>query len=178
MARKDLESDFRKEVKEYFSEINAAGVFKTHVSWIESHETSPGIPDIEYCISDSYGIGCRVNNVELKVLGHSMEVRSSQLLWFRERVKAGGLPFLLIKVPIDSPRVVEVSAGVTRGVLSKEELIPGVYAIPGSKVEYLFDNPNARGIYGCNPALISNIEHLSIMLMNTGMLYEHNKKTI
>lgn len=52
--------------------------------------TSAGIPDLSYCC---YG---REGWVELKA-GPCIEVRPTQVSWFKDRIKAGGWPLFLIK---------------------------------------------------------------------------------
>ncbi len=60
-----------------------------HFSEVESHETSAGIPDIDYCMN---GIE---SHIELK-FGNAIapRIRPSQVKWFRDRVRAGGHPWL------------------------------------------------------------------------------------
>lgn len=60
-----------------------------HASSVESHATSPGIPDVDFCIDGISG------HIELKVCS-SRGLRQSQVLWFRQRLKAGGKPWILI----------------------------------------------------------------------------------
>ena len=60
------------------------------VSWVESHYTSPGIPDLNYCCNGIEGW------LELKA-GPDLEVRASQVIWMEDRVSAGGFPLFLIK---------------------------------------------------------------------------------
>lgn len=61
-----------------------------HLSWIESHATSAGFPDIDYCC---YGV---CGELELKA-GPDIEVRATQVNWFRDRIAAGGHPLFLAK---------------------------------------------------------------------------------
>lgn len=65
-----------------------------HFSRIESHDTSPGFPDVNFCVLGFEG------NVELKFsddLKHMPEIRPSQIRWMNKRVKCGGNPWLLVK---------------------------------------------------------------------------------
>lgn len=59
-------------------------------SWVESHYTSPGIPDLNYCCNGIEGW------VELKA-GPDLEVRATQVMWMEDRVSAGGFPLFLVK---------------------------------------------------------------------------------
>lgn len=64
--------------------------FNFDFSRVESHSTSPGIPDVEYCVNG------RVGNIELKNLENPRcELRPTQIKWFRNRTRAGGNPLLL-----------------------------------------------------------------------------------
>lgn len=161
MAQKNLESDFRKNIRESFKLIcDIRPEVKWHLSWIESHETSPGIPDIEYCVKTPHQIGGVVGNIELKALGDNMEVRPSQLKWFRERMAAGGNPLILVKVYIDSPRKFLMKKSDTE----VHELYPGTYLIPGSKIETLHNNPNAFGIWKCGGVTVDILSLVDAML--------------
>jgi len=63
---------------------------RLHISWVESHDTAIGIPDLNYCY-------CGVDGwLELKC-GPEIEVRAAQKIWFEERIKAGGYPLFLIQ---------------------------------------------------------------------------------
>lgn len=73
-----------------------------HLTRIESHATSIGQPDVNYCIDGIEG------NVELKYTNSSKKgiiLRPSQHQWFRKRVKAGGRPWVLVWVnlPLQQP---------------------------------------------------------------------------
>lgn len=81
------EAQFRKRV---VSCINKGG---GHASSVESHATSPGIPDVDFCIEGVEG------HVELKVITSS-GLRPTQALWFRRRVKAGGSPWIMVYSPL------------------------------------------------------------------------------
>ena len=65
-----------------------------HWSQVESHATSAGIPDLDYCI------GGVTNWLELKAgTGKYLpRLRPTQCAWFRNRIKAGGNPRLLYKL--------------------------------------------------------------------------------
>lgn len=64
-----------------------------HFDRIESGYTSPGIPDVGYCIQGSGGL------LELKYMDKKSrpKIRPSQVTWFRKRVRHGGHPLLLLK---------------------------------------------------------------------------------
>lgn len=64
-----------------------------HFSRVESHEQSAGIPDVDYCI-----LGVE-NHVELKYGKEKRpKIRPTQVKWFRDRVKAGGHPYLFTQI--------------------------------------------------------------------------------
>ncbi len=60
--------------------------FHCHISIVESHDTSPGIPDLDICIN---GIEARM---ELKFSreNNKFTLRPTQVAWFRRRNKAKG----------------------------------------------------------------------------------------
>ena len=65
---------------------------EAHAVNMEPGTTNPGIPDISWCLD---GI---VGQLELKFgcgkRDRAPHIRASQLVWFRERMKAGGYPML------------------------------------------------------------------------------------
>lgn len=62
-----------------------------HVSAVESHYSSPGIPDLDYCLDGVEG------HIELKFWGAKPpEIRPTQIAWMRDRVKAGGHPLMVM----------------------------------------------------------------------------------
>lgn len=61
-----------------------------HLSWIESHATAAGFPDVDYCC---YGV---CGELELKA-GPDLEVRATQVAWFEERIEAGGYPLFFVQ---------------------------------------------------------------------------------
>ena len=77
------ESGLRKTVKKALKEVG-------HLSWVESHATSAGIPDLNYCIQGYEGW------VELK--SGNFEVKASQVIWMEERISNGGHPLFLIEM--------------------------------------------------------------------------------
>ena len=80
------ESVLRKTVKDLIVRADSP---KISASWIESHATSIGVPDLNYCY-------CGVEGwIELKA-GPDVDVKASQVLWFEDRVEAGGHPLFLI----------------------------------------------------------------------------------
>ena len=62
-----------------------------HLSQIESHATSVGFPDTNFCIGGVEG------GIELKYWSakKGYVLRKNQIAWMRDRLKAGGLVFLL-----------------------------------------------------------------------------------
>ena len=66
-----------------------------HFSRVESHETSSGIPDVDFCIKGVEG------HVELKFGNNrAPRIRSTQTRWFRHRVKEGGHPWMFTHIVI------------------------------------------------------------------------------
>jgi hypothetical protein len=64
-----------------------------HFSRVESHETSSGIPDVDYCIAGVEG------HIELKYgKDRGPKIRGSQVKWFRDREKRGGRPWILTEL--------------------------------------------------------------------------------
>lgn len=75
------ETTFRKYLGGLLKECRA------HVSQVESHETSAGIPDTNYCIGGIDGwIECKFAAAGRK---NKVIVRKSQKVWFRDRLKVG-----------------------------------------------------------------------------------------
>lgn len=87
---------------------------KGHFSRIESHATSNGFPDIDFC---TLGIS---GQIELKYTNSmtAPEIRPSQVRWFKKRTKHDGNAWLFVKVEVDKTfyllipqdRVVEVAS--------------------------------------------------------------------
>lgn len=61
------------------------------VSRVESRNTSPGIPDLDYCIDGKEG------KIELKFCTRKRgaDIKPSQVRWMRKRVASGGKPIYL-----------------------------------------------------------------------------------
>lgn len=79
------EADLWKEIKDNVGH-------RGHFSRVESGATSAGIPDVDFCIDGVEG------HIELKFTYNTIKknfVRPTQVKWFRDRVKAGGRPWLL-----------------------------------------------------------------------------------
>jgi hypothetical protein len=81
------ESDMRREVVKLIESDGG------HASSVESHATSAGIPDLDFCWDGLEG------HIELKfwTVKNNKGLRPSQVRWFRDRIKAGGKPCLLVK---------------------------------------------------------------------------------
>ena len=69
----------------------------SHMSCIESPITSPGIPDVDFCVN-----GKEVK-VEFKYSANGLgpEIRPTQVRWFKKRLKAGSNPWLMAKIYVD-----------------------------------------------------------------------------
>lgn len=83
--------------QKFWEEFSGNLGHKGHFSRVESHATSAGIPDIDFCMSDVE------SHIELK-FGNEKKapsIRPSQVKWFDRRVKAGGHPIILAKIELD-----------------------------------------------------------------------------
>ncbi len=75
--------------------VRAAFPPEAHLTWVESHLTSQGVPDLNYQHGGVH------EWLELKFAGKTdkeVTIRPAQYGWFRERLKAGGRPFLLVEI--------------------------------------------------------------------------------
>jgi hypothetical protein len=79
------ENALRKLVKNLFADDEGV-----HLTWIESHATALGAPDIQYCCDSVEGW------MELKA-GPDIDVKASQVTWMRKHIAAGGYPLFLIQ---------------------------------------------------------------------------------
>lgn len=81
----DSETDLRKKVTNRLKG-------QAHVSVIESHATSTGFPDLEYCC-----VG-EINTVELKYWGkiRRPSIQPAQITWHEDRIKNGGFPLIMV----------------------------------------------------------------------------------
>lgn len=86
MALPKKETLFRTKVKKLFKSMGDAA----HISWIESHATALGAPDLNYCIDGVEGW------LELKA-SPDIEIRASQVTWMKERIKSGGYPLFFLR---------------------------------------------------------------------------------
>lgn len=77
------------------------------LSWIESPDTSPGVPDLSYCHNGVEGW------IELKC-GPRVEVKATQVNWFEDRIAAGGLPLFLAQWGLDYMIVPGSAASILR----------------------------------------------------------------
>lgn len=76
-------------MRECAKRMNSCGQ-PLHLTWVESHATSLGIPDLNYCY---YGVD---GWLELKA-GPNIDIRPAQVLWMKEHIVAGGHPLFLIQ---------------------------------------------------------------------------------
>lgn len=85
------EKEFRRMVVRIIEEAGG------HISMVESPETSPGIPDLNWCLRGREGW------TELKVskAGESPDIRPAQRAWIRRRVVVGGNVSLLLYNNVD-----------------------------------------------------------------------------
>ena len=67
-----------------------------HFSRVESHESSAGIPDVDFCIAGVEG------HVELKFGTDTKapKIRPTQAKWFRDRVKEEGKPWMFTLIGV------------------------------------------------------------------------------
>ena len=85
-----------------------------HFSRVESHETSSGIPDVDYCIRGIEG------HVELKFArGKIPKIRGTQVRWFRDRVKQGGSPWLFTHMIVEGDDCYMLHQGKVVGDLAR-----------------------------------------------------------
>lgn len=63
---------------------------EVHLTWVESHATAIGAPDIQYCCGSVEGW------LELKA-GPDLDVRASQVQWMKSHIAAGGYPLFIIQ---------------------------------------------------------------------------------
>lgn len=82
MTEDDLRAEVQKEIRS----------LQGHISWVESHMTSAGFPDSDICVNGT------ILQMELKVVKDhgKVKIRPTQFRWFKDRIKAGGSPVLLI----------------------------------------------------------------------------------
>lgn len=68
-----------------------------HASRVESHSTSAGIPDVDYCINGVEG------HLELKYSKSNKppEIRNTQIKWHTKRRENGGRSYILTKMKVD-----------------------------------------------------------------------------
>ncbi len=76
--------------KELASHVKLITRNAAHLCFVESHLTSAGIPDIDFCISGVEG------HLELKYWGKEPpNFRPTQIKWFRDRNSHGGVSIIL-----------------------------------------------------------------------------------
>ena len=117
-----------------------------HLSWIESHSTSIGAPDLNYCYYGTH------EWMELKC-GPDIDVRAAQVVWMEDRIIAGGFPLFLIQYG-DIYSIVPGSAAATlREEPHEENILRHARAIwqgklPADQLLRIMRNP--RRIYERN----------------------------
>ena len=104
-----------------------------HFSRVESHATSPGIPDLSFCVAGCEGF------MELKSWDpkKGFTLRRSQVAWTRARDRAGGRVFLLFDKQGDlfNPRKF------------------GLIRLTEAKCEFLVTHPSADSWFGLADAV-------------------------
>ena len=89
MSTRTKEKGLRQKVKDCVNSLISAG-HPVHLTWIESHATALGAPDLSYCC---YGVE---GWIELKA-GPDIEVRAAQVRWIKDHIESGGWPLLLVQ---------------------------------------------------------------------------------
>lgn len=118
-----------------------------HFSRVESHATSPGIPDLNYCVNSVEGF------MELKSWDpkKGFRLRQSQVAWTRARDRAGGRVFLLFDKQAD--------------LFNSRKF--GLIRLTEAKCEFLVTHPGADSWFGLAGAVWENeinVEQLLIIL--------------
>lgn len=120
-----------------------------HFSRVESHATSPGIPDLSYCVNGVEGF------IELKSWDpkKGFRLRKSQMAWTRARDRAGGRVFLLFDKEGDlfNPRKF------------------GFMRLNETKCEFLVYHPSEVSWFGFADATWDghiNVDHMIALLRN------------
>ena len=105
---------------------------KAHAVNMEPGTTNPGIPDISWCMEGIEG------NLELKFgydTGAAPLIRPLQLVWFRERIKAGGYPMLGYYIECEEfMDEVMVFQGRHIEALARAKDIDDIYSIPHLRI--------------------------------------------
>ena len=111
------------------------GLFRrkhAHAVNMEPGTTNPGIPDINWCMGGIEG------NLELKFgydTGAAPLIRPYQLVWFRERIQAGGYPMLGYYIECEEyTDEVMVFQGRHIDDLAKAKDMDGIYDIPHLRI--------------------------------------------
>ena len=140
MIRKK-ENALRKGVKRVISSLDNSPL---HVSWVESHDTAIGIPDLNYCCEGVEGW------IELKC-APNIEIRAAQVIWFENRIRAGGHPLFLVEIE-DMFLVVPGSRAASLRSDSSHENMKKAATVVWEKeirpAEFLFVLQNPRRYYG------------------------------
>lgn len=105
---------------------------KAHAVNMEPGTTNPGIPDINWCLEGIEG------HLELKFGCNGFpapKIRGTQIVWFRERIKAGGYPMFAyyIEEP-DYTDEVYVFQGRYYEHLATAKKLDEIYEIPHLRV--------------------------------------------
>ena len=88
MSQPKKETALRNKLKKLFKSMSNAGS-SVHLTWVESHATSLGVPDLNYCVDGVEGW------LELKA-GPHIDIRASQVIWMKEHIASGGWPLFFI----------------------------------------------------------------------------------
>lgn len=103
-----------------------------HAVNMEPNVTNPGIPDINWCLHGIEG------NLELKFAydgGAAPMIRPNQIVWFRERIRAGGYPMFGYYVECESYMdEVYIFQGRHYEELAKAKDLEDIYELPNLRV--------------------------------------------
>ena len=93
--------------KALWTYINSNIGWAGHFSRVESHATSAGIPDVDYCIDRVEG------HLELKYSsGKPYKTRATQVAWFRNRTRKGGRPYILAQLDLSDVSIFSIYSGI------------------------------------------------------------------
>lgn len=116
--------------KEKVFQDSVIGMFKErggHAVNVEPGITNPGMPDVNWCLAGIEG------NIELKygfLEGAAPTIRPNQIVWFRERIKAKGLPMFGYYLEGEVGDLVLIFQGRHYEQLARAKDVDEIYDIP------------------------------------------------